>query len=142
MSEDDVESCIAKFHSTDVAQHKVVEYVNELYDVSREQSIPLHEVPNYIKQQLEAKQKIDQEIKEANEVLQKMNMTIEAVEEHLKLKEALSKHELSTDDIDKLVNLVSDAKERRFDSKKIVKELRSIMKCIQSCCKNVQTFCR
>ena len=53
-------------------------------------------------------------------------MTIEAIEEHLKLKEALSKHGLSTEDIDKLVNLVLNAKENGFDSKKIVKELRSI----------------
>ena len=100
--------------------------MNQLYDISREQTVALEHVPNYVKQKLEEKQKIEQEIKEAKEVLQKMNVTIEAIEEHLELKEALNKHELSTDDIDKLVNLVLNAKENGFDSKKIVKELRSI----------------
>ncbi|MFL6320523.1 MAG: hypothetical protein ACJ72Q_08625 [Nitrososphaeraceae archaeon] len=53
-------------------------------------------------------------------------MTVEAVNEHLKLKEQLDKHGILTQDIDKLLNLLSNAKENGFDSKKIVTKLRSI----------------
>ncbi|MFL6331607.1 MAG: hypothetical protein ACJ705_11415 [Nitrososphaeraceae archaeon] len=51
---------------------------------------------------------------------------MEAVNEHLKLKEQLDKHGILTQDIDKLLNLLSNAKENGFDSKKIVTKLRSI----------------
>jgi hypothetical protein len=126
VNQDEIESFVTKVHSGGMPQDKVVEYMNQLYDISREQSIALEHVASYIKRKLEDKQKIDQDIKEATEVLQTKNANIEAVEEHLRLKEALSKHELSTHDTDKLVNLVLNAKENGFDSKKIVKELRSI----------------
>ncbi|MFL6341754.1 MAG: hypothetical protein ACJ72U_09445 [Nitrososphaeraceae archaeon] len=53
-------------------------------------------------------------------------MTIEAITEHLKLREALDKHGISTWDIDKLLNLLSNAKENGFDSRNIVTKLRSI----------------
>jgi hypothetical protein len=125
-SQDQIEAFIERVHSGGTPQDKVVEYVSQLFDIASEQSIALEHVPSYVKQKLEEKQNIDQHIKEASEVLQKKNVTIEAAEEHLKLKEALSKHELSTQDIDKLVNLVLNAKENGFESKKIVKELRSI----------------
>ncbi|HJT49958.1 MAG TPA: hypothetical protein VJ729_17385 [Nitrososphaeraceae archaeon] len=126
VDQDQIEAFIERVQSGSIPQDKLIEYVNQLYDISREQSVPLDEVPNYIKQKLEEKQNIDQDIKEANDVLQKKNVTIEAIEEHLKLKEALSKHELSTQDVDKVVNLVLNAKENGYDSGKIVKELRSI----------------
>jgi hypothetical protein len=64
-SEDQIESFIANVSSSDIPPEKVVEYVNQLFAVSREQSIPPDQVPNYIKQKLEEKQKIDEHIKEA-----------------------------------------------------------------------------
>jgi hypothetical protein len=50
----------------------------------------------YIQKKLEEKQKIDEEIDEANDILQNQKMTIEAITEHLKLREALDKHGIST----------------------------------------------
>jgi hypothetical protein len=49
---------------------KVVEYMNQLYEISKAESIPLEEIPSYIKQKLEEKRKIDQDINEANDMLQ------------------------------------------------------------------------
>jgi hypothetical protein len=68
--EDKIESFIANVSSSDISPEKVVEYVNQLFAVSTEQSIPLHEVPNYIKEKLEEKKKkIDDQIKEADAIL-------------------------------------------------------------------------
>jgi hypothetical protein len=53
-------------------------------------------------------------------------VTIEAIDEHIKLDEELSKHNLSTHDIDKLLNVLSNAKDYGFEPKKIVCKLRSI----------------
>jgi hypothetical protein len=53
-------------------------------------------------------------------------VSIEAINEHIKLKEELGKHGILIQDIDKLLNLLSNAKENGFDSRLIVRKLRSI----------------
>jgi hypothetical protein len=58
-----------------------------------------------ISRKLEKKQKIDEEIKQADTVLQSKNVSIEAIDEHVKLNEKLNEHGLSTQDIDKLLDL-------------------------------------
>jgi hypothetical protein len=93
--------------------------LNQLYEISRSESIPLEEVTSYIKQKLDEKQKIDEGIKQADSALQSKNMSIEAINEHLKLNEEFDKYGLSTHDIDKLLNLLSNAKRYGFDGKEI-----------------------
>jgi hypothetical protein len=82
-------------------------------------------VPEYVKQRLGEKQKIDEGIKQAEATLQSKNVTIEAIDEYLKLKEALDQHGISTQDIDKLLNVLNNARECEFDPKIIVRKLRS-----------------
>jgi hypothetical protein len=125
-AEDEIESFIDNINSGDVSPEKAVEYVNHLFAVSSEQSIPLDQVPNYIKQKLEEKQKIDDQIKEADAILQSKNVSIEAIDEHIHLKEELKKYRLSTKDIHRLVNLLLAAKEYRYSPAKIVSKLRNI----------------
>jgi hypothetical protein len=61
--------------------------VSQLYDISKAQSIPLDQVPEYIKEKLEEKQKIDEVIRQANDLLQSKNMSIETINEYQKLNE-------------------------------------------------------
>jgi hypothetical protein len=107
---EDVESFIVNIGGSNLPHEKVIQYVNQLYEVSKEESIPPHEVPNYIKEKFEEKQKIDEDIKAADTVLQSKNMSIQAINEHLQLNEKLKEHGLSTQDIDKLLNLLLNAK--------------------------------
>ena len=51
-AENKIESFINNINSGDVSPEKVVEYVNKLFAVSREQSIPLDQVTGYIKQSI------------------------------------------------------------------------------------------
>jgi cell division septum initiation protein DivIVA len=125
-SEDQIEAFIANVISSDVSPENIVQYVNQLFAVSREQSVPLDQVPNYIEQKLEEKQKIDDQIKEADATLQSKNVSIETINEHIQLNEELSKYRLSTEDIHRLVNLLLAAKEYRYSPGKIVAKLRSI----------------
>jgi hypothetical protein len=97
-----------------------------LFAVSSEQSISLDQVPNYIKEKLEEKKKIDDQIKEADAILQTKNVTIETINEHVKLNEKLNEYNLSFQDIDKLLNVLVNAREYGFDAKNIVAKLRSI----------------
>jgi hypothetical protein len=100
--------------------------VNQLYDVSNEESIPPHEVSSYIKQKLEDKQKIDEQIKQADAILQSKNVNIEAINEHVQLDEELKKYRLSTKDIHRLLDLLLAAKKYRFSAGKIIGKLRGI----------------
>jgi uncharacterized protein (UPF0335 family) len=71
----------------DIPSEKVIELVNQLHDISKSNSIPIDQIPGYIKQKLEEKQKIGEEIKEADATPQSKNVNIEAVKEHIQLKE-------------------------------------------------------
>ena len=124
--ENEIESFIANVSSSDVSLEKVIELVYQLHEISQSESTPLDQVPNYIKQKLEEKQKIDEAIKEADTVLQSKNVSIEAIDEHIKLKEELPKFRLSTKDNHRLVNLLLSAKEYRYSPGKIVSKLRNI----------------
>jgi hypothetical protein len=125
-TEDKIESFIDNISSSNIPPEKVIELVNQLFNISKSESIPLDQVPGYVGEKLQEKQKIDQEIKDANDILQNKNGTIETINEYLKLKEELDKYGISTQDIDKLLNLLINAKEYGFDGKKIVGKLRKI----------------
>ncbi len=100
--------------------------MNQLYDVSKKESIPLEQVSRYIKEKLEEKKKIDEQIQQANATLQNKNVNIQAINEHLQLNEKLKEHGLSTQDIDKLLNLLLNAKKYGFDGKEIADKLYNI----------------
>jgi hypothetical protein len=125
-NEEKIETFIANVSSTDISPEKLIELVNQLFNISKAESIPLDEVSGYIKKKLEEKQRIDEQIKEANGVLQSKNVTIEAINEHLQLNEKLKEHGLSTADIDKLLNVLVNAKSYGFDGKEIASKLYNI----------------
>jgi hypothetical protein len=58
--------------------------------------------------------------------LQNKNADIQAIDEYIKMKEELKEYGISTQDIGKLLNLLANAKEYGFDTKKIVARLCSI----------------
>ncbi|MFL6407875.1 MAG: hypothetical protein ACJ71F_12475 [Nitrososphaeraceae archaeon] len=100
-------------------------YIN--YTKSQEESqFPPDQVPNYIKEKLEEKQKIDDQIKEADAILQSKTLNIEAINEHIQLNEELKKYRLSTKDIHRLRDLLVAAKEFRYSPGKIIGKLRNI----------------
>ena len=126
-AEKDIESFIANVSSTgDIPPEKVIALVNQLYDVSKSEFIPIDQVSGYIKKKLEEKQKIDEQIKEADALLQNKSVSIEAINEHIQLNEELKKYGLSTKDIHRLLDLLVAAKEYRYSPGKIVAKLRSI----------------
>jgi hypothetical protein len=125
-AEERIESFIAKVNSSDLSPEKVIEYVKQIHEIANEESIPLDQVSAYIREKLEEKQNIDEQIKEADATLQNKNVTIQAVNEHVKLKEELEKQGLSIDDIGKLLNLLGNAKRYGFDGKEIASKLYNI----------------
>jgi hypothetical protein len=90
-----IESFIVNLNSCNLPHEKVVEYVNELFDISNTDSIPLDQVPNYIEKKLEEKKKIEEETKQADAILQSKNVNIETINEHMKVNEKLNEYNLS-----------------------------------------------
>ena len=127
-AEKDVESFITNINSGYIPPGKAIEFINQIYEISRNESISPDQLPDYVKQKLQEKQKIDEDIKAANSLLQSKNVSIEAINEHLQLNEKFKEHGLSTHNIDELLNLVSNAKRYGFDAKKIVGKLRTIQR--------------
>jgi hypothetical protein len=102
--------------------------LNQLHEISKAESIPLDQVSGYIREILEGKQKIDEEIKQANDVIQSKNVNIETINEHIRLNEILNEYSLSFQDTDELLNVLVNAKEYGFDAKKIVGKLKRIQR--------------
>jgi uncharacterized protein YqgV (UPF0045/DUF77 family) len=73
-SEEKVESFITNVNSGDVPPDKIIELVNQLHEISKTESIPLDKIPIYIERKLEEKQKLDEQIKEAEIKLQTKNV--------------------------------------------------------------------
>jgi hypothetical protein len=53
-----------------VPPERTIDLVNQLFNISKAESIPLNHVLGYIREKLEEKQKIDEQIKEADTILQ------------------------------------------------------------------------
>jgi uncharacterized protein (UPF0335 family) len=124
--EEEVESFICKLNSGYIPLGKAIELLNQIYEISKSESVSPDQLPDYIEQNLEEKQKIDEQIKEAGAVLQTKNVKVKTINEYTKLNEKLSKHGLSTQDANKLVKLVVNAKRYYFDAKKFVAKLNNI----------------
>ena len=105
---------------------EIIHLINQLFNISKSESISLEKVPDYIQQELQVKQKLEQQIKEAEAVLQSKNVSMQTIEEHIHLNEELSKHGLSTKDTTKLVNVIKNIEQEGYDTKKIVAKAMSI----------------
>ena len=125
-SASEVESFITNINSGYIPPGKAIELINQIHEITKSESVPPDQLPNYVRQKLEEKQKIDEHIKEADATLQSKNMSLEAINEHIQLKEELKKYRLSIKDSHRLVNLLETAKEYRYSPGKIVAKLRSI----------------
>ena len=100
--ENEVESLITNINSGYITPGKAIELINQIYEISKSESVSPDQLPDYIREKLEQKQKIDEEIKQANDVLQSKNVDIETINEYVRLSEKLNKYNLSFHDIDKL----------------------------------------
>jgi hypothetical protein len=118
-AEKDVESFISNINSGYIPPGKAIELINQVYNISKSESVSPDELPKYVREKLEEKQRIEEEIQQTNAALQSKNVAIESINEHIELNKELEKHGLSTDDIHKLLNVLINAKRYGFDGKEI-----------------------
>ena len=143
-TEDQIESfiinCTSGVGVEALPPEKIVDLVNQLFNISKSESIPLEGIPEYIKQELQVKQKLEQQIKEAEAVLQSKNVAIETIDEHIHLNEELNKHGLSTKHTTKLLNVIKNIEQEGYNTKKIVAKAM-IMKSLKDSEKQLRNKC-
>jgi hypothetical protein len=119
----EIESFITNINSGYIPPGKAIELINQIYEISKSESVPPDRLPNYVRGKLEEKQKIDEQIKEADIILQSKNVAVESINDYIKITKELEKHGLSTDNIHKLLSVLINAKRYGFDGKEIADKL-------------------
>jgi hypothetical protein len=77
---------------------KLIDTANQIAQISTSESIPLDLMADYIRQQKEDKQRLEDEIQEAKVVLQRKNVDIQTLNNYKKLGEQLNSQRLSMAD--------------------------------------------
>jgi hypothetical protein len=121
-NEDGIESFIANCMNgaNSLPPEKIIELTNQLFEITKSESIPPAEVPDYIQQKLAEKQRLEEQILEAGAILESKNVDIETIGEFIQLKEHLSKHNLSLEDPTRLLSILQTIKQIGYEPEKIV----------------------
>jgi hypothetical protein len=132
--EDQVESFIENCMNgpNSLRPEKFIDLTNQLFDISKSESILPAEVPVYTKQKLEEKQRLQEQIQEADVILKSKYVDIETINEFNRMKEHLNKHNLSLEDPTRLLSILQTIKHIGFDPQKIVARFSHIESLRQS----------
>ena len=64
-AEKEIETFVTNVNSGHIPLCKAIELVNQIYDISKAESVSRDQLPDYVRQKQEEKQKIDEEIQQA-----------------------------------------------------------------------------
>jgi hypothetical protein len=120
-NQDQIESFIANFANSPDAE-KLIDVANQVAHLSRSESIPLEDLEDHLKRKEGEKRRLDEEIKHRRAILESTDVEIETIEEYKQLRAELSKHNLSSEEPERLVTVLNNLKHCRYDPKKIVAE--------------------
>jgi len=124
-NQDQIESFIANLANSPEPE-KLIDVANQVAHLSRSESIPLEDLEGHVKQKEEEKQRLEEEIKQTRAILESTNVEMETINEYKQLKAELSKYDLSSDDPQRLLTVLDNLKDYRYDPKKIVAEFSNI----------------
>jgi len=121
-NDEEVESLIANLldSTKSIPIEKTANMVNQLYDLSKSESIPPAEVHAYINKKIEEKKRLEEEVQKLREILDQENVDIQTIEEYKKLEDQLKKYGLSMEAPSKLVTLLQKFNEMGYDPQRIV----------------------
>ena len=145
-NEDNIESFIANCMNgaNSLPPEKIIDLTNQLFDIAKSESISPEEVTGLIKQKLEEKQRLEEQIQEAGAILQSKNVDIETINEFVRLKEHLTKYNLSLEDPTRRMSILQTIKQIGYEPQKIVavfasmKSLRQKERQLKNNCKRFE----
>src|SRR5918994_5390340 len=141
--EENIESVLTQIYklctSKNIPPEAIVNISQQI--VALGETIPFSQIPEYMQQKIEEKQRLEQEIRtlretklsaqnECDEALRSSSITIDTLHEYMHLRECLlEEYGLSIDDDDtlpKLINVISNLKHSGYNAKTITKKLSNI----------------
>src|SRR5206468_4253243 len=127
-SEEQIESLISNLveGARSLPQEKIVELVNQLHEISKSESILPMEVPGYVKQKIEEKKRLEEEIQKTGAILEEKNIDIRYIEEYKKLKDELKKYGLSIENPRRFVSVLQTINRIGGEPRKIIRELSRV----------------
>jgi 5'-3' exonuclease len=123
--QEEIECFIANLANSSEPE-KLIDVANQVAQLSRSESIPLEDIENHVKHKEEEKQRLDEEIEHKRAILESANVEVQTIDEYEQLKAELSKYHLSSDDPERLLTVLDNLKDYRYDPKKIVAEFSNI----------------
>jgi hypothetical protein len=105
---------------------RLIDVANHVACVSISESIPLVDLEGHVKLKEEEEQRLKEEIQQARAILESTNVEIQTINRYRQLKAELSKHNLSSEDTDRLLTLLNNIKQYRYDPRKTVEEISNI----------------
>jgi hypothetical protein len=127
-NEDQIESLIVNLLNSakSTPPEKIAEMTDQIFEIAKSESIAPAEVPNYMKQKIEEKQRLEEEIQKASAILQQKNVDIQTIEKYRKLEEGLKMYGLSMEGLNTLASILQTIDEFGNDVRKILTELARI----------------
>jgi hypothetical protein len=114
-----------------VTPGKCAEIVSQLFEISMSESMPLNEIPDYVRQKVKEKEGLDIEVDarqreiqnlraQADTQLQQNNLTMQNISSYLALRQKLTDLGIPETVIEQATNVIINFKEQGFDASKIV----------------------
>ena len=144
VKEDDFESYILDIYNrcknVGLPPENIASHLKDLLELSTTNAIPFSQIPNYIKQKVEQKQKLEEEIKNlerkiemlileqsdreslGDQALQDERMTAAELKWHSDIKAELRKYGIPVDDISKFAKAVNGIRQYGYDVGKVISE--------------------
>jgi hypothetical protein len=127
-NEDQIESLIVNLldSAKSTTPEKIAEMTNQIFEIAKSESIAPADVPGYVKQKMEEKHRLEEEIQIAGAILEDKKIDIQTIEEYERLEERLKKYGLSMEGLNTLVSILQTIDEIGNDARKILTELARI----------------
>jgi hypothetical protein len=114
-----------------VTPEKSAEIVSQLFEISKSESMPLNEIPDYVKQKVQEKERLDSEVDvqqrqiqnlkaQADTLLRQNNLTMQNIGSFIALRNELANVGIPETDIEGATNVIRNFSQQGFDANKIV----------------------
>jgi hypothetical protein len=115
-----------------VPPEKSAEIVSQLFEISKSESMHLNEIPDYVKQKVQEKERLDNEVDvqqrqiqnlkaQADTQLQQNNLTMQNIGSYLALMHKLADLGIPDRDVERATNVIVNFNEQGFDANNIVR---------------------
>jgi hypothetical protein len=126
-----VETIQTKSIEKGVTPEKSAEIVSQLFEISKSESMPLNEIPDYVRQKVQEKERLDTEVDDrqrqiqnlraqADTQLQQNNLTMQNIGSYLALRHELAALGIPETVFEQATNVIKNFNEQGFDANKIV----------------------